>query len=234
MSKVTNTILIISGISIIAIHLIIYRCWLPHKDWAMIASMVSGLVGIAIAYQAFNTKKQVEISAKSIAFSIPGVVFVLRSLCTIYKRGGKIDVWQKLPTIDKLKTLFVIQNNSKTPISLKVRVTYKFNNKEIAKNHYWEKPLSINPGITRYPDVIHLEEILKKNEGNKSLEDIVKDNENEEIIVNIEYKYSPKDFEAYSDSRTERRNFILNKFIWEGPDGTKDENIHLPGENYVL
>ena len=194
-------------------------------NWDAISATALIVTAIVIGLQAFYTKKQAEFSAKNIAFlAIPGVSIFVRSLKTIYKRKQIIDDWKILSLKEKLKTIFIVENNSKTPILLKVKITFKFKGKKLSQDHYWKNPLSINPGIMSYPDVIHLESIITEERLG-----VIKENGGT-ISAEIEYKYTPKFIEAYSESIVEHRNFNLGDFEWEGPDGVKDENIYLPGE----
>lgn len=232
MYTLIKILLIIIGIVVIHLALRFYCPDLDYTDWVFIESIILAITAVAIGFQAYYTKKHVELSSKNITLSVmPGVFFALRSLRTIYKRGGRLDLWEIISRKEKLRTQFIIQNNSRFPVLFKVKITFRLDDKKLPHNYYWENALHINPGTTSYPDVIHLENIITGKEvGDEELENMIKNEENKEIFVDIEYKYTPRFVEIYSESILEHWRFNLKEFIWIGPNGMKDENIYLPGE----
>ena len=222
-------------IVIVAIHFALrfFYPGLNYVDWIFIESMVLAITAVAIGFQAYYTKKHVELSAKNITLSvIPGVFFALRSLRTIYKRSGQLNSWETISRKEKLRTQFIVQNNSRFPVLFKVKITFRFNDKKLFHDYYWENALHINPGAISYPDVVHLKDIIVDKEINdEQLENIIESKKDKEIFVDIEYQYTPKSVEIYSEPISERWRFNLKEFIWVGPNGIRDENIYLPGEN---
>ncbi len=189
------------------------------KGWAAISAIVLACTFIFIAKQAKATKKFTKFSV------MPSASFFLRSAKTVYNRSKKrldLELPESMEIEEKLETLFIIRNNSKFPILFKVKIIFEINNKRRSLfKDYWKKPLPANFKISKYPDVVHLENFIKE----------INDIEDRKITAHIQYTYAPR-FAPKARPRTllETWIFDLEKYEWKGPAGIMDINIFLPGE----
>lgn len=190
------------------------------NGWEAISTIALISTIIVIAIQAHATKKFTKFSV------MPSVSFVLRSRKTIYNRSSNtldLELPESMEMKEKLKTQFIIRNNSKFPIFFKVKITFEINGKRRPPfKDYWENPLPADSEIIRYPEVVHLENFIKEIDNIKG----------KKIIAHIKYAYAPK-FAPEVSSKTIRETwtFDLEKYEWVGPAGIRDIMIFLPGED---
>jgi len=199
------------------------------EGWKIFSAIA--LIGtfIFIGVQTYLTKKQVEYSV------MPNTYFILRTSKRIFLeerfkdipyQGRREELIQtildKIPLNgDKLKTLFIVKNNSKYPILFKVKIDYKIDGKTVNScDAYWKTPLHVYPSGMRYPEVINLEDAIQNiRKNNNSIQD-------KKIIAHIEYTYSPR-FAPKMNYGTFHEEWIFNlrEFRWRGPQDVKEENL---------
>jgi len=220
--------IILAAIMIIAIHIIVCLMvpGMNYLNWIFFESIILGITAVFIGFQAYYTGKLFELSI------MPSAFFVLKSTRALLKEPNKktLLVEELLKIYSKeqlLKTQFIIKNNSKFPILFNVKITFQANHYEVVHDNYWEDSLHVFPGqYAFYPEVIHLEDIIRKSEGT-NLEEKINNIKNKKIIAKIQYTYTPKVEKKYPKTMSECWIFDLEQFRWVGPNGIIDENINL-------
>jgi len=191
------------------------------NGWEAISAIVLAVTIIIIAIQARATKKLAELSV------MPHVSFTLRSKKTIHNRANNrldLELPESMEMKEKLETLFIIQNNSKFPISFRVKTTFEINGRpRPTLKPYWDTPLPANPGVSQYPNVIRLKDFANETD----------DIQDKKITARIEYDYAPGfATEMRSKAMIETWIFDLKTYEWVGPAGMRDIMFFLPGESH--
>lgn len=236
---------IVIGVAIgFGVGFIFHEKFISTVNWYAVQAIALIITAIFIAQQAYYTRKNIEVSA------MPSIYFGLRSqklkdLENEYKEKillvkgqprkekklkkemeRKKRAINKLSIKEKIKTYFIVINNSKYPILFNVKINYEIDGKPIAHSDdgYWEEkgkePLHIFPPGMRYPDVVNLKNV-------SDLRNLVGNSES--ITAHIEYKYTPRfaseiiKYGPFQESWT----YYLKESRWRGPQSVKEENLNI-------
>ena len=191
--------------------------------WTALATIATAVSAIIMALTLWAIWRQIKESKKLTLFTV--MPTALRSARTAYNL--KLREHQNLSYIPdndlpndwsmekKLKTWFIIKNDSKFTIRFHLKITfYVQGEQQPVINSHWKDPLIVCPGRAEYPQVFELSNFIEKMDWKK---------ENKTIVANFQFKYAPI-FAPDQESpiMPERWIFKLGKFEWEAANGVRD------------